>query len=155
MKNADASRQLQRLRAAMKQAMASTTQFELRAHWAKYFCVITAGFLENAIKAIIGDYVARTSKNPVGTFARTELQRFQNPNPEKFLQLVRGFDRAWAADIELFMADEGGKEAIDAIMNHRHNIAHGRDSQISFAVLQSYITKATAVLERLEGHFNP
>jgi hypothetical protein len=155
MKSAEVSRQLQRLRAAITQALASTAHLELQAHWARYFCVLTAGFLENAIKEILGDFIRRTCHNQVRRYAATELGRLRNPNGEKFLQLMHGFDTSWAADLEVFMSDGGRKDALDAIMNHRHLIAHGKDSQITIVALRDYISKAAAVLERLEHHVNP
>jgi hypothetical protein len=155
MKNARAASELQRLNAAMKHAIASTVQLELQAHWARYFCVLAAGFLENAVKAIIGDFIGRTATTPVGNFARAELLRLQNPNPERLLQLVRNFDHAWATDLEAFMGINGGKEAIEALMNNRHQIAHGRQSQIGMVALQGYIAKTVDVLERLESYVDP
>lgn len=155
MKNARASSELQRLTAAIKSAMASTTRLELQAHWARYFCVLAAGFLENAIKSIMGDFIKRTATTPVGRFAHAELQRLQNPNPDRFLQLVRNFNQSWATDLELFMGSNGGKEAIEAIMNNRHQIAHGRQSQIGIVALRGYISKTVDVLERLEVHVDP
>ena len=58
MENQELSRQLQRLNYLFKQTNAATRDdFELRAHWAKYLCVLSAGFLENAISLIYGDFV--------------------------------------------------------------------------------------------------
>lgn len=155
MKNAEVSRQWQKLDAAIKKAFSSTTQLELQAHWARYFCVLASGFIENALKELYTEFVKRTCHNQVSSYAGSQLSHLKNPNAERFLQVARAFDARWASDIDAFMGSFGGKDAIDAIMNHRHLIAHGKDTTITIVRLRDYLNKALDVLERIEVHTNP
>ena len=51
----------------------------LMGHWGQYLCVLTAGFLENALQEVYGDY-ARTMASPqVARFATASLERITNP----------------------------------------------------------------------------
>src|SRR5208283_2986316 len=103
MKNSEISRQIQYLEALMKKAAASTTDVELLSHWARYFCVLTAGLIENALKEIYSEYVARVASSPVGSYARSRLASLQNPNADKFVDIARSFNPSWAAALEKFM----------------------------------------------------
>lgn len=155
MKNAEVSRQHAKLTSAIKKAAASTTDLELHAYWARYFCVIAAGFIENALKELLGDHIRRRSTGAVRKYANGMVLRLQNPNTEKIVQLIANFDDSWAVDIKTFAETNGGKDAIDAIMRHRHSICHGKDSLITIVSLQGYIAKTLDVLERLETHTDP
>lgn len=155
MKNAEVSRQHAKLTSAIKKALGATTDLELQAYWARYFCVIAAGFIENALKELLGDHIRRRSTGAVRNYANGVLLRLHNPNTEKIVQLVANFDNSWAADIKKFAETNGRKDAIDAIMRHRHRICHGEDSLITIVSLQGYIAKTLDVLERLETHTDP
>ena len=62
MKNQEVSRQLQRLQSLIKRTnAASRGDIEMQAHWAKYLCVLSAGFLENALKEIYAEFVRGAS----------------------------------------------------------------------------------------------
>src|SRR5438105_4039812 len=135
MKNAEISSQLQRLEALMKKAAAATHDVELLAHWARYFCVLSTGLLENGLKEIYSEYVTRTASGRVAGYARARLATIRNPDSEKLVQTTRSFDASWATALEQFMDDNGRKDAIDSIMNLRHQIAHGKNAGVSYVVL--------------------
>jgi hypothetical protein len=52
--------------------------------------------------------------------------------------------------LEKFIEQEGRKEAIDAIMANRHQIAHGQNSGITVSRVSDYLNKAEEVLEFIE-----
>ena len=89
MKNAEISSQLQSLEALMKKAAAATNDVELLAHWARYFCVLSAGLLENGLKEIYSEYVTRTASGRVAGYARARLATIRNPDSEKLVQTKR------------------------------------------------------------------
>src|SRR6266705_1531897 len=98
----------------------------MQAHWAKYLCVLTAGFLENSIRYTLQGFATRTSSPKVANYVSSKLDRMPNPKAENLLQLIAAFDSAWAKDLEAFLSDDSRKESIDTIMSNRHLIAHGR-----------------------------
>ena len=155
MKNGEISRQIQSLEALMKKASASTKDVELLSHWARYFCVRTSGIVENGIAEIYSEFAARTSSRQAGNYATSRLKSIQNPNSERILQIARSFDAHWAAALEKFLEDEGGKDAIDSIMAIRHQIAHGKDVGATIARITEYFEKAVEVLEFIETQVRP
>jgi RiboL-PSP-HEPN len=155
MKNVEISRQLQSLKALMKSAAESTQDPELLSHWARYFSVVAAGLLQNAITEIYTEYVTRAASGPVSNYARSRLATIQNPKADKFVEVARNFDVAWAAELETFLGDKGRKEAIDSIMNVRHQIAHGKFAGITYARISEYLKKAEEVIEFIEQEVRP
>jgi len=155
MKHLEISRQIQSLDALMKKASASTRDVELLSHWARYFCIRTAGLLENGIQEIYSEFVERTSARQVSNYASSRLKTVQNPNAEKFVIIARSFDSHWASELEKYLDEDGRKDAIDSIMGFRHKIAHGKDVGITIARLSEYFNKSIQVLEFIESQVRP
>lgn len=110
---------------------------ELRAHWARYLCVMVSGYLETSIREILGTYAQNTAAPPVRNYVESELRWFQNPNTQKTFDLLRQFNPDWADQLKIA---SGGEvlAAVDSVNNNRNNIVHGRQVGISFAVIQRY-----------------
>lgn len=124
---------------------------ELQGHWGQYLCVMTAGFLENAIAEVYSEFAARNASKPVAGYATTHLLAIQNPNTNKFIDTAKAFKPEWGDQLETFVSSEGRKDAIDAVMANRHQIAHGQYSGISVARIDSYLRKCVEVIEFIEG----
>ena len=123
---------------------------ELQAHWARYICVLAAGFLENALFEIYAA-VIRVGANPtVASFAASRLEKLTNPKSSRFIETARAFRPEWADDLETFLTDDGRRDAIDSIMANRHQIAHGERSGITIARLRQFFERSVAVVEFLE-----
>lgn len=149
MRNSDALRYKRRLDSLFQKTRVLSGDLELQSQWARYLCVLVAGFLETAISAIYTDY-ARNSAGPnVARFVATTLARFTNPNMEKIVQLARSFNKRWADALET-QAEGEIKNAVDSICNNRNLIAHGRDTGISFARIHGYYQQATRLVEMIE-----
>ncbi len=151
MKTRELSRQLQILSSLFEKVDTITGgDMELLSHWAKYLCVLVAGFLENSLAEIYIDYSERTASPNVANFTRASLSRIHNPNSEVFSQVTQSFNKLWADSLKSFFEENGGDEAINAIMKNRHKIAHGQTSDISFHRVNGYFERATKVIEFLE-----
>lgn len=125
-------------------------QLELQAHWARYLCVLAAGFLENALSEVYSRYAKGSANTQVSNYVQAVLGKIQNPKSGKFLDTARAFDRAWEESLAAFIDDDGRKDAIDAIMANRHLIAHGKDSGISLVRVKEYLRKSIEVVEFIE-----
>lgn len=125
-------------------------QLELQAHWGRYLCVLACGFVENALGEIYSEYARRCSNKKVATYVQSSVTRFQNPKSKRFVEIARTFDKAWAEELEKYLASNGRKEAIDGLMSNRHLIAHGGDSGITVTRVSDYLKKAIEVIEFLE-----
>jgi hypothetical protein len=148
MKSQALTSQKQRLESLMSEA--GNFQGELQAHWARYLCVLTAGFLENALADVYSTY-AKSCANPfVANYVESALAGIQNPKASRFLETARKFDPSWEDDLSSFLQYAGRKDAIDAIMSNRHLIAHGKDSGISLVRVKDYLKKSIEVVEFIE-----
>lgn len=153
MNNHEISRQLKALKDLLNKVdTACGTDMELRSHWAKYVCVLSAGFLENAIKAIYIEFVHRASHQPVATYASSKLTHIRNPKPGLFVETARAFKPSWGEDLGLYLQENGRGDASDSIMNNRHNIAHGRHyaSGITIVRIRDYLDKSVEVIDYIE-----
>ena len=151
MRNQELSRQLQRLNSLIERTTgASTGDIELQAHWAKYLCVLCAGFLENALTEIYTEYAGLSANKSVAGYVARQLERIQNPNAQKILSTTYQFKKTWGEALETYLAQDGRKEAIEAIMNNRHKIAHGEDSNITILRIREYLSKIVEVVEFME-----
>lgn len=151
MRSLSLTSQQQRLTWLLSQAMNfRNDQLELQAHWARYLCVLTAGFLENAITEIYSMY-ARSGANPfISNYVEATLAKIQNPKSSRFLETARSFNPDWEDSLNKYLEEDGRKDAIDAIMSNRHLIAHGKDSGISLIRVSDYIKKSVQVVEFIE-----
>ncbi len=95
--------------------------------------MLSAGFLENALCEIYGDFCKRAASEHVANFANNSLSRIQNPKTNRFIETASSFKKSWGENLEAFTEEDGRKEAIDFIMANRHLIAHGKISNISVA----------------------
>jgi hypothetical protein len=153
MNNRELSRQLQILRSLFDKTqdfIDRDMEIEIISHWAKYLCVLSAGFLENSLTEIYVDFSSRAASPHVANFARESLLRIYNPKSDRFIKVTNSFDKSWGDNLTAFFEENGRKEAVNAIMTHRHKIAHGKDSDISFHRLRDYLNKAVEVVEFIE-----
>lgn len=132
--------------------VATWDDIQLQGHWGRYLCVLAAGLLENSLKAIYSDFVRGSASPQVANFATSMLENIQNPKAQRFVETARAFNPEWARDLEAFLDSESGvrKDAIDSIMNNRHQIAHGRNTSISVARVREYLRRAIEVIDYVE-----
>lgn len=149
MKNPEALRYRKRLDGLFQKTGVLSGDLELQGHWARYLCVLVAGFLETAISVIYIEYARNSASPNVASFVATRLARFQNPKMEKIVQLARSFNKSWGDALET-QAEGEIKNAVDSICNNRNLIAHGRDSGISFARIRGYYEQAVRLIEMIE-----
>jgi hypothetical protein len=84
-------------------------------------------------------------------YVEDQLQFFYNPKTNRILELAGAFDPGWRTSLEAAIEDEI-RDALDTIVENKNRVAHGRDSQITFAGISAYYERATRVLDLLELH---
>ena len=133
--------------------LATFEDIELQGHWGRYVCILAAGLLENSIREIYSEYVRAASNPQVSSYATANLQNISNPNSNRFVQVASSFSQEWGHALEDFLEASSGerKNAIDSIINNRHQIAHGRNSSISVVRLSNYLEKAVEVIDFVES----
>lgn len=125
---------------------------ELRSHLAKYLCVLSSGFIENAIYHTFSD-IAQKNCHPsvVLSYTKGQLYKLQNTNTEKIKEVTKSFNPIWWENgLRDFLQEDNRSTAINYIFKDRHNIAHGRDSEITIDKLEEYLAKTVEVIKYLE-----
>lgn len=139
------SRDLAQLRRAIDEAIKYGQSLDAgapeRAMIARHVCVLASGFLENVVRVYLSEF-ARLSrpKSELQSYIEATVDRFQNPEFEKILDITGRFSPAWRAKLEKL--DESIKSAITSIVSNRHLIAHGRHSGVSLAQVSEYMRRA-------------
>lgn len=154
MRNQTLNSQLQTLNDLLSRThIASLGNIDLMGHWGRYLCVMTAGFLENALQILFSEYVQRHASPKVYLFAKDRLDRISNPKAGRFVETARYFDRNWAYNLDEYLNENDGvrKDAVDSIMNNRNMIVHGQTSQISVDQIRKYLPHCVQVVNFIEN----
>jgi hypothetical protein len=122
---------------------------EVQAHWARYLCVLTSGFLETAIRRIYSKYAQDRSHAHVSRYVAKKLDRFTNPKMGRIIELTGLFNKEWAGELQQNTVGEL-KDAVDSVVDIRHHIAHGRDTNISYVRMRKYYDSVVRVVNLLE-----
>lgn len=137
-----------RLRDLFTKAERFTDDVELQAHWARYLCVLVAGYIEVSVRCVLSNYAKSRSTSTILNFVDDQLERFQNPNTTKILQLMGRFDPNWQTALEGKI--EGRlKDAVNSVLNNRNQIAHGQQVGITLGRLKAYYTDVQIVVQEL------
>ena len=151
---AEVSRLKKRLDATFGRVPSSSTDVEVQSDYAKYLCILVSGYFENAIVALVLDYVGRRSAPEVGGFVERQLDRWTNPNAEKICTLFGSFDANWRLSLEAYLVDER-KDSINSLVALRHKIAHGESVGTSLSQVKAHYRVIVEVVEHLAALVDP
>lgn len=132
---------------------ATWEDIEMQGHWGRYLCVLAAGLLENSIKEVYAEYIHSSSSPHVAKYATSNLERISSPRASRFIQVASSFNSDWGTALRDFMDHGQGerRNAIDSIINNRHQIAHGRNTSISVVRVKDYLQRAVEVIDFIES----
>jgi len=154
MQNRKVSQQIQRLQNLFsKTSDACGNNPELQSEWAKYLCVLSAGFIERALQEIIIEYANSKVSKPAARFIIIRISKVKNPKCSTILEVLGAFKESWRNDVNEYLEVDGRRDAIDTLMDNRHKIAHGqseRSGAITRVRVEEYFKKAVKVLEEIE-----
>lgn len=150
--NIELKRQYNRISDLIVKAKEFEPDDVLRSHLTKYICVLCSGFIENSIYHTFSDIAERSCPpSVVLTYTKSQLFKIQNANTEKIRALAKSFNPEWDERIKNYMQENNRGAAINYILKDRHNIAHGRDSEITIGKLEEYLTKTVEVIKYIEN----
>ena len=143
-----------RLDATLSRAPAASLSPEVQSDFAKYFCVLVSGFLENAVIELVLDMAAKRSAPEVALFVERKLENWTNAKAEKIVQLLGSFKNDWRQRIDAFLVDQR-KDHIDSLIALRHRIAHGHSVGTSLGQVKAYYQTAIEVVEFVANLVDP
>jgi hypothetical protein len=117
--------------------------------FAKYLCVVVCGLLETAIREIYSDYAQNKANKNVANYVSAQLRRFHSPKTNNILALTECFSEEWKAKLESAISGEA-RDALDSIVNNRHNIAHGVDVGVTYGRIKDYYSKSIGIIQLIE-----
>ena len=141
--------EIQKIDYLFKKISTISDNSEMQAHWARYLCILSCGFIETSIKLVFTQYAKQKSDPKVANFVSNKLKRFANPNVERILGLAVSFSDEWHEKLSAYIIDER-KDAIDSIVANRRKIAHGESVGITYAHIHSYHSRAVEVIKFIE-----
>jgi hypothetical protein len=121
---------------------------ELLSDFARYLCVLVAGFLEQSIIELTLEHVRNHSEASVQGYAENRLRQFTTANAQRITDLMGTFDAGWRSDLESYLVDER-KAAVDSVVALRHNIAHGRYVGVTMATIKEYYPRVKHVVDHI------
>lgn len=123
----------------------------LQLHWGRYMCVMVAGFMENALQTIYTEYVANSANSNVANYANAHIRRIRNPTADTLIGTARAFNSLWGDNLRDFINRSQRGDALRAVMDNRHNIAHGRQSTVSVNQVAEYLSKCVEIIDFIES----
>ena len=122
---------------------------ELLAHWAKYLCVLTSGFIENSLRAILTKYSTNKASPQVANFVESRVKEITNLNEEKIAQLLGAFSSEWRDRFRSIRTDSQ-RDAINSIIINRHHIVHGRSVSLTLARMKDYYIEVVRAITLID-----
>src|SRR5688572_21172526 len=100
---AEIKRQEQKLDATFQRAAKVQGDAELLSDFARYLCVLVAGFLEQAVIEVVLEHVRARSQSSIQRHVEQRLRQFTNPNTRRLIDLLGSFDPDWRMDLEDYL----------------------------------------------------
>jgi hypothetical protein len=122
---------------------------ELLAHWAKYLCVLTSGFIENSLRIILTQFAKNKANQQVANFVESRIRMITNLNEERIGQLLGAFSSEWR-DKFTGKRTDAQKAAIDSVIANRHLIAHGQSVSLTLARMKEYYTEVVKTITMID-----
>lgn len=110
---------------------------EIRAHWAKYTCVLISGFIEQAIKEIFLEHASAVGSTRLHNYIEGTWPNSKNMRCDTINEFLRYCDVEWARYFEAWLKDTERKKEINEIIRWRNDIAHGKEANTNNITLQS------------------
>jgi hypothetical protein len=145
---AEVERQKRRLDATFQRASGIRDDAEALSDFARYLCVLVAGFLEQAVIEIALEHVKVHSHISVQRHVEQRLRQFTTAKAERIIQLLGSFDPDWRSDLEDYIVDDH-KAAVDSVVDLRNTISHGRYVDVTLVRIQDYYGRVKEVVDHI------
>jgi RiboL-PSP-HEPN len=121
----------------------------VRAELCKYCCILTSAAIDVCVEDCLLEYSERGGDPRIGAFIKRQISRARNPTIGTLCTMLDSFDGAWRTGLEAY-ANESVRSDIGSIVHNRNEIAHGRNSTITFGRLLPWIKTAKEVCGEIE-----
>jgi hypothetical protein len=125
---------------------------EVLAHYAKYLCVLVAGYAEQSVKELVSEFARQQASHRVHRYVASQLKLVWGLDAVKFQRIVETLDPMWWDEISVQRPEE--LASLASVASIRNSIAHGQDSGITIGTISTYfadVNKLVRHLSRLLG----
>jgi hypothetical protein len=126
-----------------------------QAEWSKYLCVLVSGFIEESLRVLLEEYTRKHASLNIQNYIFGEIKDITNCKTSKITNILQRFNPTWEREfldqIEARspIVDEI-KNSLDSVVANRHQIAHGRNVGLRYAVVLNYYSNVKRAIETLE-----
>jgi len=116
----------------------------------KYCCVLASAAIDVCMEDCLLEYCDRAKDQRVVSYIKDRLGRARNPTITTIGAILESFDQHWKIRLDTF-ADQRIRSDVGSIVSNRNEIAHGRNSQVSFGRLVPWVRSARSLCEHMEA----
>lgn len=127
-----------------------SSEFEVKAHWAKYVCVLVSGYLEQALKEILLEHAASNSQSRIIRYVTETWPNSKNMKCDNIDEILRQFDLGWSDKFQEWISSQERKKEVNEIIAWRNNIAHGKEASTNNVTINSVSTKFKVACELID-----
>lgn len=121
----------------------------IRSELCKYCCILASAAIDVCIEDCLLEYSEKGHDQRIGEFVKKQISRARNPTVGTLCAMLELFDQAWKVRLEKYATDPI-KSDIGSIVHNRNEIAHGRNSTITFGRLGPWIKTAKDMCGEIE-----
>jgi len=121
----------------------------VKAELCKYCCVLASAAIDLCIEDCLLEYSERGRDQRIGAFIKKQISRARNPTIGILCAMLESFDQDWKVGLETYATDPIRSD-IGSIVHNRNEIAHGRNSTITFGRLLPWIKTAKGLCGEIE-----
>jgi hypothetical protein len=110
---------------------------EIKSHLSKYLCLQASAYLENVIKTLISTYLDGTCPKPAESYIVLKVDSITNLDEVRLSNFLKLFSSEWENKFKKKLTDSQ-KASLNSIISQRNQIAHGKQSNISFSIIDNY-----------------
>jgi len=121
----------------------------IKAELCKYCCILASAAIDLCIEDCLLEYGEKGKDQRIGAFIKKQISRARNPTIGTLCGMLESFDQKWKVRLETY-ADDTIKSDIGSIVHNRNEIAHGRNSTITFGRLLPWIKTAKGLCGEIE-----
>lgn len=126
----------------------SDDDIESLSHKAKYLAVLISGYLEQAIKEILINYVHHGARSQIHRYIEETWPISMNMSTKNINNILQKFDKGWGEDFTSWLNEEDRRTGdINNLMSWRNNIAHGNELNTNGVTLVSVKEKLSTITE--------
>ena len=127
------------------------SEFEAKAHWAKYVCVLVSGYIEQAVKEVLLEHSAQSAAPRVSSYVEKTWPISKNMACSSISEILGHFDTRWSENFATWIDEkEERKKEINEIVAWRNSIAHGKESSTNNVTIGSVATKFSSACELVD-----